>query len=252
MTGADPRSSGGRLGRRAWTAVGAVLPVTAVATIAGCVAAARLVRGPTQGVAVVAVLMVGVVAGLLWQRAGGADVTHRRVASARAAWARTWSGARLEPDGEADPRDAALALPRAWRVEVARGRLRLPVAGVPVRCETWVLRAEPGSRRSRARREVVAAEASTGTARVCVPIGATVDPILVTPTWGFGGQSGEPEWLPAVRERVARHEDLLAALTIGDDRVVLLAIDDPRPETTVARAHLVRDVAAMVPRPAAH
>jgi hypothetical protein len=251
MTGADPRSGGGGLGRRTWIAVGAVLPVTAVATIAGCVAAAGLVQGPAQPVAVVAVLAVGVVAGLLWQRARGADTAHRRVASARSAWARTWSGARLEPDGDADPRDAALALPRGWRVEAARGRLRFPVAGVPVRCETWVLRALPGSRRSRVRREVVAADASTGTARVCVPIGTTADSMLVSPAWAGRGKSGDPDWLPAVRERVARHEDLLAALTIGDDRVVFFAIDDPRPETTVARAHLVRDVAAMIPRPAA-
>ncbi|CAM5792333.1 hypothetical protein [Cellulomonas persica] len=250
MTGADARSSGRRLGRRTWTAVGAILPVTAVATIAGCVAAAALVRGPAQRLAVVAILVVGVVGGLVRQRSGGAEVTHRRVASTRATWARTWSGARLEPDGDADPRDAALALPRGWRVEAARGRLRLAVAGVPVRCETWVLRAEPGSRRSRVRREVVAADASTGTARVCVPIGVSVDSVLVSPAWAGRREAGEPDWLPAVRARVARHDDLLAALTIGDDRVVLLALDDPRTETTAARAHLVRDVAALVPRPA--
>ncbi len=95
------------------------------------------------------------------------------------------------------------------------------------------------------RREVVAADARTGPARVSVPIGATADSMLVTPAWA-GSQTAEPAWLPAVRERVARHEDLLATLTIGDDRVVLLALDDPRPETTVARAHLVRDVAAMI------
>ena len=132
------------------------------------------------------------------------------------------------------------------RVEAARGRLRLAVAGVLVRCETWVLRAVRGSRRSRVRREVVAAGASTGEARVWVPIGATTDSMLVSPAWAGHRETAEPAWLPAVRERVACHEDLLAALTIGDDRVVLLALDDPRPETTVARAHLVRDVAAMI------
>ncbi|GEA82733.1 hypothetical protein [Cellulomonas uda] len=246
MSGADPRPSGARLRRRSWTAAGAVLPVTGVATIAGCVVAAGLASGPAQRIVVAAVLVVGVLGGVLWRRAGGAEATHGRVASARAAWARTWNGARLVDDGPPDPRDAALALPRGWRVEAARGRLRLAVSGMPVRCETWVLRAVPGSRRSPVRREVVAADARTGPARVSVPIGATADSMLVTPAWAGRRGTAEPAWLPAVRERVARHEDLLATLTIGDDRVVLLALDDPRPETTVARAQLVRDVAAMI------
>lgn len=233
-------------GRRTWTAAGAVLPVTAVATIAGCCAAAGLVRAPARQVAVAAVLVVGVVVGALWQRVAGVGAAHARAASARAAFARTWRGAGLDPDGAADPRDTALALPRGWQVEAARGRLHLPVAGVPVRCETWVLRAVPGSHRARRRREVVVTPAPTGAARVCVPIGTAADSMLVTPAWVSGRGPAEPGWLPAVRERVARHEDLLAALSVGDDRVVLLALDDPRPETTVARARLVRDVAAVV------
>lgn len=246
MTGADARVAASGPGRRTWTAAGAVLPVTAVATIVGCCAAAGLLRGSVQQVAVVAVLVVGALGGLLWQRARGAEAAHRRVASARAAFARTWGGAGLEPDGAADPRDTALALPRGWHVEAARGRLRLPVAGVPVRCETWVLRAVPGSRRARRRREVVVTDAPTGAARVCVPIGTAADSMLVTPQWVSRRGQAEPGWLPAVRERVARHDDLLAALSVGDDRVVLLALDDPRPETTAARAQLVRDVAAVI------
>ncbi|MBT0994542.1 hypothetical protein KIN34_09615 [Cellulomonas sp. DKR-3] len=246
MPSADPGSGAVGPGRRAWTAAGAAVPVSAVATIAGCAAAAGLARGTAQPVAVVAVLVAGVLGGLLWQRVAGPEATHRRVASARAAWARTWGGAALEHDGAADPRDVALALPRGWQVEAARGRLRFAVASVPVRSETWVLRAVPGSRRARVRREVVAASASTGAVRVRVPIGSTADSMLVTPAWAGRGETPDPAWLAAVRERVARHEDLLAALTIGDDRVVLLALDDPRPATTVARANLVRDVAALV------
>jgi len=246
MSGIDPRSSGARLGRRSWTAAGAVLPVTGVAMLASCVVAAGLTSGPAQRLAVVAVLAVGILGGLLWQRAGGAEATHRRVASARAAWAQSWSGARFDDDGPADPRDTTLALPRGWRAEAARGRLHLPVTGMPLRCETWVLRAVPGSRRSRVRREIVAADAHTGAACVYVPIGLTSDSMLVTPAWAGRPAMPEPAWLPAVRERVARHDDLLGALTIGDDRVVLLMLDDPRPETTIARAHLVRDVAAAI------
>ncbi len=235
-----------RPGRRAWTSAGAILPVTAIVAITGCALAAGLSQGWAQRVITPAVLVVVVVGGLLWNRLGGAEATHGRVASARAAWAGSAAGVAVEPDGGADPRDVVLALPRGWRVDVARGRLRLAVAGVPVRTETWVLRAAGGSRRAPRRREVVAADAPTGAARLWVEIGRAADPMLVTPAWAGCGPSDEPDWGPAVCERVARHEDLLAALTIGDDRVVLLALDDPRPATTVARAQLVSDVASLI------
>ena len=245
MTGADRASSGARLGLRTWVAA-AVLPVSAGATILGAACSGALAEGPARAVVLLAVPAAGAVGGVLWARVGGTGRTHRRVASARAAWARTWSGARLEHDGSADPGDAELALPRGWRVELARGRLRLEVGGAPVRCETWVLRAAPGSRRSRVRREVVATDARTGPVRVHVPVGSSADSLLVTPAWVRRGHQDDPVWLPAVRERVARHRDVLGSLSVGDGRVVLLALDDPRPGTALARAELVRDVAVLV------
>ncbi len=249
--GADALSGGSHpgdagLGRRAWTAAGAVLPTTGVATIAGCVLAAGLTQGSTRSIATVVVLAVGVVVGLLWSRAAGADAVHGRVASARAAWAGSRTDVLAGPDGAPDVRDVALALPRGWQAEAARGRLHLAVHGSGVRAETWVLRAAAGSRRARRRREVVATDARTGSARVWVQIGATADSMLVTPAWATRRPTDEPGWLPAVRDRVARHEDLIATLSIGDDRVVLLALDDPRPGTTAARAQLVTDVAALI------
>ncbi|WP_417554697.1 hypothetical protein [Microbacterium sp.] len=193
------------------------------------------------------VLLIGAACGIVWERLRGAEATHRRIAAARATWASTRNDASLDADGPADSRDAAVALPRGWRVTAARGRLRFRVSGTTVRAETWVLRAQGGSRRAPRRREIVAADAPTGGIRLLVPIGDSADSLLVAPAWAHDTQPPEPAWDAAVRARVARHDDLLAALTIGDDRVVLLALDDPRPCTMLARARLVRDVVAMIP-----
>src|SRR5690606_26279695 len=141
----------------------------------------------------------------------GAEATHRRVGAARAAWAQGRADASLEPDGPADPRDTALALPRGWRVEAARGRLSLDIAGAAARAETWVLRAVPGSRRARRRREVVGTAARTGPYRCWVQLGAATDSMLVAPRWGREAATAEPDWMPAVRDRMARHADLPAA-----------------------------------------
>lgn len=234
-----------RLTRRSWTAVGGILPLVGVATIiAGCLAV-TLLEGPAKALAALAVLVLGVAGGILWNRRRGAEATHGAVASARAAWARTRPDATIEPDGEADPRDIALALPRGWRVEAARGRLRFDMAGTTVRAETWVLRSR-GARRAPGRREVVRTDARTDGIRVWIPLRSSLDSMLVTPSWVPDDSAAEPAWLPVVRDRVARHEDLLAALAIGDDRITLLALDDPRPETMLTRAQLVRDVAALI------
>lgn len=246
MTGTEAGARNPGLAQRAWTRVGAIIPASAVATILGCCVAAGLTSGTARYILVVAVLLVGAAGGLLWAARGGAEATHDRVAAVREQWARVRADATLQPDGPADPRDLALALPRGWRVEAARARLSLDVDGAPVRAETWVLRAVPGSRRARRRREVVATAARTGAGRSVVPVGAAVDSMLVMPRWAGQQPAPEAAWMPAVRERIARHDDLLAAVTIGDERVVLLALDDPRPETMLSRARLVRDVAAII------
>lgn len=245
MTGADPVAPAARLGRRSWTAAEGIIPGVAVATIVGCCVAAAATEGAVRMAVVPAVALLGLILGVLLVRSRGTESVHAQVATARAHWARAQEGSQ-RPDGPADPADVALALPRGWRVEAARGRVVIDSGGTPVRAETWVLRAVVGSRRAPRRREVVAAPARTRGERVWLPIGQAADSMLVAPAWGGRGVRPEPVWMPPVRDRVARHGDILAALSIGDDRVVLLALDDPRPETLSARARLVRDVAALI------
>lgn len=247
MTDAESRTHDRGLSRRAWTRVSGILPVTAVGTIAAvCLCALIPVPQMLSTLIVGATVLAGVLVGVAWNARSGAEAVHRRVALARAAWAGQRHGAEILPDGHADPRDVALALPRGWRVESARGRVRFAVVGTVVGAETWVLKAVVGSRRAPRRREVVRAEIPTLGARVRVPLGAALDSLLVTPAWAESADAVEPPWLPEVRDRIARHDDLLASLTIGDDRVILFALDDPRPATMLSRAELVRDVAAII------
>lgn len=160
---------------------------------------------------------------------------------------RTTPGGWMEPDGPADPQDVALSLPRSWQVVAACGRLRFPVEGTMIRAETWVRHPIRGSKRSPSRVEVVAADAVTGPERVFVQIGLSVDPLLVAPAASLRGRSTEePVWAEAVRERVRQHRDVLATVSVGRDRVILFALDDPRLETLERRAQLVRDIAVMV------
>ncbi|MFK4761367.1 hypothetical protein ACI3KS_10575 [Microbacterium sp. ZW T5_45] len=71
-------------------------------------------------------------------------------------------------------------------------------------------------------------------------------PLITKPAWARSPDGDGPAWLSAVRDRVARHTDVLSSLTIGDDRIVLFSLDDPRPETTVERSRLVADVADII------
>lgn len=253
MTGREAVTAPQPLTARSWTRAAGVLPITAVATILLCCLAAGLTAGPARLVLVPAILLLGVAAGLLWNRVRGPEAVHRIVAAERRRAVDARAGASLLADGEADPRATALALPRGWRVESARGRLGFALPGASVHAETWVhgetwvLRAVVGSRRAPRRREVVWAEVPTAAARVHFALGVVADSLLVTPAWaGRTGGRPEPAWAPAVRERLAGHDDLPGALTVGDDRVVLLALDDPRPETTERRAALVGDIAVII------
>lgn len=223
-----------------------ILPIVAFCTIAAaCAVAVVPVERVWSTAILVAVVLLGAGAGLIWAKRAGTAATHARVAAARANWAATWHGAVVEPDAAADPGDVSLALPRSWRVRSARGRVSFAVDRMPVRAETWVLEPGPGSKRSPARREVVGVDVPTGPVRLWVPLGSTADPLLVMPSW-LDRVSEEPVWLPAVRDHVAAHRDILASLTIGDDRAILLALDDPRPGTMLKRAQLLRDVAAII------
>lgn len=247
MTRGDAASHGHGLTKRSWTIASGVVPLIAVATIAAACACAVLPLGhQASTIAPVVVILLGLLVGFLWRACSGAAALHHRITAARAEWARSWRDATTAPDGAADPRDVVLALPRGWRVEAARGRLRLDVAGTTVQAETWVLRAVVGSRRAPRRREIVQTRAQTDGVRAWVPLGVAADSMLVTPAWGGSPDPVAAAWLAAVRDRVARHEDVLSSLTIGDDRVILFALDDPRPETMLRRAELVRDVAAII------
>lgn len=241
-----------KLSKRSWTASSGAVLLVIGATIAGTIVAAGLTAGVVRQVLVPVVVIVGVLLAVKVNRSHGAGQNEGRVAAARTAWAQTWNGAAFEREGAPDPQSVALALPLGWRVWAVRARLRFPVSGTPVNAETWVLESAPGSTRSPAFREVVWTAARTGAARMFIPLGQSIDPLLVKPEWGDvdGTGADEPTWTPAIREHVARHQDVVSALTIGDDRVVFLAVDDPRPEKMVERAQLVRDVSAMVrPKP---
>lgn len=234
------------LRRRNWIGIAGVVPVIGVATVLLASVASAAVPGQAAYVVVPAIVLAGIVAGVLLARGRGPESAHRRVDAVRTEWARGRTDAERVPDGTANPRDTALALPRGWRVEIARGRLRFRSQDASIRVETWVLRPAGGSRRDVRRREIVGADVPTGAARMWFSLGSSIDPLLVTPTWAGAAQEAEPSWAPAVRDRARSHDDVLAALTVGDDRVILFAVDDPRPETMLARAQLVSDVAALV------
>ncbi|MBM7516172.1 hypothetical protein [Nocardioides nitrophenolicus] len=226
--------------RRTWTRAAGVVPLTALAAIAACVGAVLLTAGashPTQLLVAVATLVAGALAVLVAARTLAPDAVHRGVGAARAAWAREDPAVELGADGAADAADALLALPRGWRVAAARGRVVVPQG----RVETWVLRAARGSGRSDRRREVVVVPAATGTARASFGD----RPHSLSPAWAAAGQVEEP-WATEVRRRIGRHQDLPLAVVIGEQRVLVIALDDPRPETARARVELARDIAAIV------
>lgn len=169
---------------------------------------------------------------------------HRRVAAARTQWARV-NGWQLAPDGEPSPGDVALALPRSWRVAAARGRIRRAIDGREQRIQTWALRPVPGSRRREERREIVAVECPTGDARFATSNVPTIDPLTVMPAWATP-RAPEPAWADRVREVVRAHRDQTLSLSVSDGRIVVLAVDDPRPETSQKRLDLALAVARIV------
>lgn len=234
------------LTKRSWIRASGVGPLVFSVTFAGACAVVALTDGMVARLLLTLVILAGVAAWLLLRARRGAEHIHRRVTAARLAWAESRHDAHMAPDGPADPRDVSLALPMSWEVVAARSRLTFVEAGRFVRAETWALKAAGGSKRAPDWREVTRVDAETGDVQVWVPLGLTADPLIVKPAWARSPDGDGPVWLPAVRDRVARHTDILSSLTIGDDRVVLFSLDDPRPETTVERARLVTDVADII------
>lgn len=183
----------------------------------------------------------------------GAAAVEQRLAGARAAWA-TQRGWRAEAVGDAEPNAAELVLPRLWRVEYVVARARHSRPAGEERVETWRLRGPMGSRPRITHREVVSVAVPTGPARFAVATSPSGDPGLDPPDWTRGGRrwsvpQAEPAWAQQVRDLVTAHEDLPLTVAVGNDRVLLVAYDDPRLETVAARLALAQAVAAVVRPP---
>ncbi|MCI2265506.1 hypothetical protein [Sediminivirga luteola] len=76
------------------------------------------------------------------------------------------------------------------------------------------------------------------------------------PEEGYGAEAGAraagasaesaPDWTRRVRDLVMAHQDTLLTVAVGAGRVVVCALDDPRPETAERRLALADAVAAAV------
>lgn len=230
------------LSRRTWLFTPLILPVTGLGAVAAGAVVAVLVADDLGSILGWVAILVVIGLGVVWNVLAGAEVQHRRVAAARAQWARSRPDAAVVADGAPDAQDAELLRRHAWRVQRARGRLRFEATGTPVRAETWVMRAMS---RSRLRREIVAADVETGSLRVWIPLAAPASPLL-EPGWAGREPEPDPTWLPAVRARSAEYEGIVSGLAIGFDRVIVIGSDDARIETMLARAELVHDVVQII------
>ncbi|GAB2512360.1 hypothetical protein GCM10027064_07590 [Microbacterium petrolearium] len=252
VTDAQTTAGAPRVPKRAWTRASGIYPVVGVATLAAVCAVVALTESMDDAltrILLVVVILAGVAIGLLLSRRTGAEAMHRRVQAARAEWARR-HGWHALPDAEADPADVALALPSGWWRDVAaRGRLGRAATGEQtVRIETWVLQSLPGSKRHPERREIVRIACETGAERFTVSNVPTIDPLMIAPSWwsGRSARGSEPRWAEQVRSLVTARKGMPFSLSVGSGRVVLLALDDPRPQAAEARVELVRAVARLV------
>lgn len=246
------RDAGDRLPRRPWTRAAGIQPLTLAGTTAAVLASVLVTAAlpvPVRALIVVGVIGVGVGVFVAARARWGREAMHRRVGAVRRAWCRQ-HGRRFEGDGDADPVDIRLALPRGWRVLGTRGRMRCALAGgVEGRVETWMLRASPGSSRGERAREVVVVPARVpglaGRPGFAVERGLSIDPALISPVGSGRENTAEPVWADEVRAAVAAHRDVAFTVVVGEDRVLLFALDDPRPRTSLARLELARTVAAI-------
>ncbi|GGH38791.1 hypothetical protein [Microbacterium album] len=245
-----------RLPARPWTGAAGIQPLALAGTIAAIFASMFLTAAlprPAQVAIVIGLIGLGVAVFFAVRARWGREALHRRVAAAREAWCRR-HGWRFEGDGDPDPFEIGIALPRGWRVLGARGRMRGPLAGgAEGRVETWALRALPGSTRGENGREIVVvpARASGLPGRGCFAVQGgvpTIDPLLVAPPWTDGRETAEPGWAEEVRGAVAAHRDMAFTAIVAHDRVVIFALDDPRLPTAMARLVLARTVAEIVSR----
>lgn len=244
---------------------GAVLlvPVLALVVLVGLTPVLTPLPRFAQLLIFTVIIGTAVLAGVSVHRRWGATARLHRLAPVRAAWA-AQHGWETAPNGVPDQDEVALALSRGWRADQALLRLRREGPAGQSRIETWKLRAMPGSTRGTAYREVVSVPARTGSGRFAVTNRATIDPLLGPPRWvdgaregwdaGYGaegrargaGAGSAPEWTRRVRDLATAHQDVMLTVAVGGGRVVVCALDDPRPATAETRLALAHAVAAVV------
>ena len=251
------------LGRRSWTwAQGGPLLAAGLA-VAGVVLTAAVTGQQPQGRRVLilaGVLAAGILIVGVARAVCGTAAVHRRLVRARQEWAagRHWTYVGDEP--AVAPETVGLVLPRGWSPPLPRAGMHGVARGRDARVQTWKLRSAPTSKRQSTHREVVEVRAATVGHRLAALTGQSLEPALITPSWvtsnaGRAGRTGvhvdgDPlildTWGPAISASVRAHTDLPFTLVVGADRVVVYALDDPRPSTTQARLELAATVAEIV------
>jgi len=249
------------LRRRSWLRAAGVtrlLPGLCVVAVIASVPLLQDLEPPILTFAMAAIIAVFVAAFFVLRARTGADVVDRRIGRARAAWARS-RGWAYEASAQWDDAEAGLVVSRSWHVVGVRHRTTTEHG----RVETWELKGMVASRLGRSRREVVSVAAPTGAGRFGMVTAVGVDPTGLRPAWmdeaepvrlrgsrhgvsQWAGPGPEPDWVPQVVEVVAGHADLPLLVCVGGDRVVIAAMDDPRPETAVRRLALAVSVASVV------
>lgn len=146
---------------------------------------------------------------------------------------------------------ADLLLARNWRVEYVVARAQRQGPRGEERVETWRLRGPMGSIPRTTHREIVSITAATGPVKFAAPSSASAGSILGALAWTRAGRrwsvpQAEPVWADRVRDLLAAHDDLLLMIAVGNDRVVVSAVDDPRSKVAEARIELAQTVAAVV------
>jgi hypothetical protein len=240
------------IGTRGWVVVGPVLTIAVPVLVHEFLGDSP---NPFLSRLWLLVLVLAAVATFLGALSRGVAATDRRVCRVRGEWADAHGWA-IADRAEIDPRSAALALPRAWATDHAVASATTTIHGRRARIQTWALRSAAGSTRHPTRREIVEVGVSTGNLRlVAVRRGGSIDPALVDPRWSgtdehveagtamSGPRVAQDLWGDRVRHLVGDHDDLPFALSIGSDRVVVLALDDPRPATAMRRLDLALAVA---------
>lgn len=247
--------------RRAWFGTEVVARVPVVAAIAAVAVTAVLVNdqpAQTRQLILMAVLLGGLgVSWVLW-RTLGRPALQRRVAVVREQWARSNGWAFHGAPAPIEPVAANLAMPLMRHPVSAIGTVTGEVGTWQVRAQTWLLNSTRMRKGIRTCREAVVIETGTGPYRCTVMAQPSFG---VAPAWSNfnkqpaqspprtyvdGDYEGVERWGSAVGSLLEAHEDLPLAVSIGHDRIVVLALDDPWERALAARVQLAAKVATVV------